>query len=107
MVNPGDTVTCLKDAPAKPYYSFLIKPNLMHKIAEEMDFTGDIRFENFLNPFSVELSQAFKNLEREYNRQDRLNLMLDSLEIQIAALLMGRVSTIPTTTATMMPIGMG
>lgn len=92
-VNPGDTVTCLKDAPAKPYYSFLIKPDLIHKIAEEMDFTGDIRFENFLNPLSAELVQTFKSLEREYNRQDRINLMLDSLEIQIAALLLREFKT--------------
>ena len=92
-VNPGDTVTCLKDAPAKPYYSFLIKPNLMHKIAEGMDYSGDIRFENFLNPFSIELSQAFKNLERETNRQDRLNLMVESLEIQIATLLLRMFQT--------------
>ncbi|MGE4277054.1 MAG: helix-turn-helix transcriptional regulator [Lawsonibacter sp.] len=86
-VNPGDTVTCLKDAPAKPYYSFLIKPDLLHKIAGELNFSGEIRFENFLNSFPAELFQAFKNLEQEYSRQDRFNLMLESLEIQIAALL--------------------
>lgn len=93
VVNPGDTVTCLKDAAAKPYYSFLIKPELIHKIAAEMDYTGDIRFENFLNPFSVELFQAFNNLEREYNRPDSLKLLQDSLEIQIAALLLREFKT--------------
>jgi len=93
VVNPGDTVTCLKDAPAKPYYSFLIRPQLMHKIAAEMDYTGNIRFENFLNPFSVELFQAFNNLEREYNRPDRLKLLQDSLEIQIAVLLLREFKT--------------
>jgi hypothetical protein len=86
-VNPGDTVSCLINAPAKPYYSFLIKPNLLRKIAEEMNFAGNIRFENLLNPYSVELFQTFKDLERESSRPDRLNLVLDSLEIQIAALL--------------------
>lgn len=93
VVNPGDTVTCLKNATAKPYYSFLIRPELMHKIAAEMDFSGDIRFENFLNPFSAELFQAFNNLEREYNRPDRLKILQDSLEIQIAALLLREFKT--------------
>ncbi len=92
-VNPGDTVTCIKDAPAKPYYSFLLKPNLLQKIAAEMDFAGDIRFENFLNPFSPKLFQTFKSLEQESSRQDRLNLMLDSLEMQIAVLLLREFKT--------------
>ena len=93
IVNPGDTVTCLKNAPAKPYYSFLIKPELMQKTAAEFDFVGDIRFENFLNPFSFELFQIFKSLERESSRQDRSNLMLDSLEMQIAVLLLREFKT--------------
>lgn len=93
IVNPGDTVTCLKDAPAKPYYSFLIKPVLLHKIADEMHFSGDIRFENFLNPLPAELLQAFRNLKLEYGRQDRFNLMLESLEIQIAVMLLRMFKT--------------
>jgi len=92
-VNPGDTVFCLKNAPAKPYYSFLIKPNLLQKITEEMNFSKNVRFENFLNPFSAELFQAFKSLEKESGRPDRLNLMLDSLEIQIAVLLIREFKT--------------
>jgi AraC family transcriptional regulator len=92
-VNPGDTVSCLINAPAKPYYSFLIKPDLLRKIAEEMNFAGNIRFENLLNPYSVELFQTFKDLERESSRPDRLNLVLDSLEIQIAALLIRELKT--------------
>ncbi|MDP4092774.1 MAG: AraC family transcriptional regulator [Bacillota bacterium] len=92
-VNPGDTVSCINKAPAKPYYSLMIKPDLLHKIAEEMNFPGDVRFENFLNPFSIELFQMFKCLERESNRPDRLNLMLDSLEIQIATLLIREFKT--------------
>ncbi len=92
-VNPGDTVTCLTDAPAKPYCSFLVKPKLINMIAEEMDFAEEIRFENVLNPFSAELTQAVKNLEREYGREDRLKLMLDSLEIQISALLLRKFKT--------------
>jgi AraC-like DNA-binding protein len=92
-VNPGDTVTFLKKASAKPYYSFLIKPGLLHKIADEMGFSGDIRFEDFLNPFSAELFQTFKYIERESSRPDRLNLMLDSLEIQTAVLLLRKLKT--------------
>jgi len=92
-VNPGDTVTCIKDAPAKPYYSFLLKPDLLQKVAAEMDFSGDIRFENLLNPFSPQLFQTCKSLERESSRQDRLNLMLDSLEMQIAVLLLREFKT--------------
>ncbi|MEA4814267.1 MAG: helix-turn-helix transcriptional regulator [Oscillospiraceae bacterium] len=93
VVNPGDTVNCLKNAPAKPYYSFLIKPELIYRIAAEMDFTGEVRFENFLNPFSSELFRAFGNLERESSRPDRLNLLQDSLEIQIAVLLLREFKT--------------
>lgn len=93
VINPGDTVTCLKNAPAKPYHSFLIKPELMNRIAQEMDFTGAVKFENFLNPFSGELFQTFRSLEREYNRPDRLNLLQDSLEIQIAAQLLREFKT--------------
>ncbi|MDP4153559.1 MAG: AraC family transcriptional regulator [Bacillota bacterium] len=92
-VNPGDTVTCLKSAPAKPYYSFLIKPDLFHKISEEMNFSGSIRFEKFLNPFSADLYLTLRNLEQEYNRPDRLNLIMDSLEIQVAAILLREFKT--------------
>ena len=92
-VNPGDTVSCLKNAPAKPYYSCMISADLLHKIAEEMDFSADIRFENILNPFSPELFQALRSLERESMRSDHLNLLLDSLEIQIAALLLREFKT--------------
>lgn len=92
-VNPGDTVTCIKDAPAKPYYSFLLKPALLQKAAEEMNFSGDIRFERFLNPFSAELFQVLTNLERELSCRNRSKLMLESLEIQIAVLLLRDIKT--------------
>lgn len=92
-VNPGDTVSCIKNAPAKPYYSFLLKPLLLQKIAAEMDFNGYIRFENYVNPFSSELFQTFKKLEHESSRKDRLNLMLESLETQIAVLLLREFKT--------------
>lgn len=37
--------------------------------------------------------QTFKSLEQESSRQDRLNLMLDSLEMQIAVLLLREFKT--------------
>lgn len=92
-VNPGDRVVCFTDAAAKPYYSLLIRPGLIHKIAEEMNFDGEVRFENLLNPFSPVLYQALKELEREYERPDRVNLLLGSLEIQITALLLRTYQT--------------
>ena len=92
-VNPGDVVSCIENAPAKPYYSLLIKTSLIQRIAEEMNFLGEIRFCNFLNPFSMELFQLFKSLDREFKRPDRLNLMLDCLEIEIAALLLREFKT--------------
>jgi AraC-like DNA-binding protein len=87
-VNPGDIVTCIKNAPAKPYYSLLIKTSLVQEIAEHMDFLGEIRFNHLLNPFSIELLQLVKSLDREFKRPDRLNLMLDCLETEITVLLL-------------------
>lgn len=92
-VNPGDKVVCLKNASAKPYYSLLIHPDFVHKIAEEMDFAGEVRFENLLNPFSPALYQLLKNLECECGRPDSMNLLLDSLGIQIMALLLREYKT--------------
>ena len=92
-VNPGDRVVCFAGASAKPYYSLLIHPDFVHKIAGEMDFAGAVRFENFLNPFSSALYQLLKSLECEYKRPDRMNLLLDSLEIQITALLLREYKT--------------
>lgn len=93
VVNPEDTVTCIKNAPAKPYYSFLLKPLLLQKTASETGFSGDIRFKDFLNPFSSELFYTFKRLEQESNRKERSNLMLESLEMQISVLLLREFKT--------------
>jgi AraC-like DNA-binding protein len=92
-VNPGDQVVCFTNASAKPYYSLLIHPDFLHKIAEEMDFSGEVRFENLLNPFSFTLYQLLEKLECEYVRPDKMNLLIDSLEIQIAALLLREYKT--------------
>lgn len=92
-VNPGDRVVCFTGAAAKPYYSLLIHPDFLHRVAGEMDFGGEVRFEDFLNPFSTDLYQLVKNLECECRRPDRLDLLMDSLEIQIAALLLREYKT--------------
>lgn len=92
-VNPGDKVYCSRKFSTKPYYSLLIKPRLLGKIAEEMDFYDEIRFSELQNPFSGNLFWTMKNFEQEYERKDRLPLLLDSLEIQIASLLLREFKT--------------
>lgn len=92
-INPGDIVFTLEPVPTEPYYSFLIKPGLLQKIACEMGFCNEIRFQNFQNPFSFELLCALKNFEQELNTQAPLTLLLDSLEIQIGVLLLREFKT--------------
>jgi AraC family transcriptional regulator len=92
-VNPGDTVSCYTDSPAKPYYSLLVKSGLLRRVAEEMDFSGEIRFEHVLNPFSMELFRLLRGLDLESGRPDRLTLLLDCLEVQIAAALLREYRT--------------
>lgn len=92
-INPGDTVTCLDTTSTEPYYSFLIKQDLIHKIAREMGFYENVRFVDNLNPFSGQLLYVLKTFERECKRSDHIALMLDSLEIQIAALLLRECKT--------------
>lgn len=93
VINPGDNVSCVKTVPTRPYYSFLIKSSLLQMVAEEMDFFGEIRFEHIFNPFSCELLQLLKGFERESSRPDRLSLVMDSLEIQIVAMLLREFKT--------------
>lgn len=88
IVNPGDTVICTKNAETKRYYSLLLKPRLLRQVAGEMGFSGDIRFLQAFNPVSTELLQAVNAFDRESCRSDRIKLMLDSLEVQIAAALL-------------------
>ena len=87
-VNPGDSVVCLTNASAKPYYSLLIPPEFLHKIAGEMGFFGEVHFDRLLNPFSPALYQLLKSVECECDRPDPMNLLLDSLAVQISVLLL-------------------
>jgi AraC family transcriptional regulator len=92
-VNPGDVAYCTVNKPTKPFYSIMIKSQLLHQVAESMGFSGELRFENVLNPYSAELLQAILSLEKELGRPDRLQLMLDCLEIQLAVLLLREFKT--------------
>jgi AraC family transcriptional regulator len=92
-VNPGDTVTCLTNAPAKPYYSVLLRPRLIRRIAEEMNISGELSFVNIHNPCCPELLRTVRSLELEAARCDRLKLMMDSLELQTAVILLRELET--------------
>ncbi|PKM76416.1 MAG: hypothetical protein CVU90_12120 [Firmicutes bacterium HGW-Firmicutes-15] len=92
-VNPGDTWFCAQGHSTKKYLSLLIKPDLIDKVAEEMGFSGDIRFLKLQNRFSSGLMQAIRSFEKETERPDTFTLMLDCLGIQIVALLLREFKT--------------
>ena len=92
-INPGDTWFCSRGHNTRPYLSLLIKPDLINKIAEEMDFVGNVRFLNLQNPYSSELMQAIRNFAKETERPDCFTLMLDCLGVQIVALLLREFKT--------------
>ena len=87
-INPGETIFCKKAHPTKQYFSLLIKPELMVRVAQEMDISDNVRFLKLQNPFSKELMQAIKNFDAEVQRSGRFTLMLDCLAIQIVVLLL-------------------
>ncbi len=92
-INPGDITYCSKSAPAKPFVSFMIKSELLHRVAEEMGFIGTLKLLKSQNAFSSELIQVIRNFDREANRPDNLVLMMDCLEMQIAALILREFKT--------------
>jgi len=92
-VNPGDTVGCVKGHSSKPYYAILIKPELINKIAKEMGHSGDVRFLKLQNAFSRDLLYAVSSFEKEVQHPDSIPLLLDSLSVQIAALLLREFKT--------------
>jgi hypothetical protein len=63
--NPGDSVMCAQSRPTKQYQALLIKPELVGRIAAEMDFEGEVRFLKPQNAFSADLLQAIGSLDRE------------------------------------------
>lgn len=92
-INPGDTWYCPQGHNTRQYLSLLIKPELIHMVAEEMGYSVEIRFLNLQNPYSSELIQAIRSFEQETQRPDCLNLMLDCLGMQIVALLLREFKT--------------
>lgn len=88
VINPGDTILCPEAYPTKQYLDILIRPELINKIAEEIDAPNNIRFLNIQNPFSYELIETIKKFDKECKRQDKFKLMLDCLGIEIAVMLL-------------------
>lgn len=93
MVNPGDSWYCPHGHNTKQYLSLLIKPDLVNRVAQEMDFSGNIRFLQLQNPYSNELMQAIRSFEKETRHPDKMPLMLDCIGIQIVALLLREFKT--------------
>lgn len=93
VLNPGDTMTCAASPPTGPYYSLLIKPDLMNRIAQEMGFSDEVKFLKLQNPYSFEVIQAIKRFDQETRHPESFALMLDCMGIQIAALLLRELKT--------------
>jgi AraC-like DNA-binding protein len=92
-INPGERLLCTEEHATKQYISLLLKPELINKIAEELGFSGDIRFLKLQNPFSGDLIQAINSFGKESGRPDRFPLMMDCLGVQIVALLLREFRT--------------
>jgi len=92
-INPGESILCTKGNTTKKYISLLLKPEIINRVAQEMDFSGDVRFLNLQNPFSCELIHAINSFVKEAERPDCFQLMLDCLSIQIVALLLRKFSS--------------
>ena len=92
-INPGDTIGCVKGCTTKPYYAILIKPELINKVAEQMGHSGKVKFLKLKNTYSKDLIYAVDSFHREIKAPDRIPLLLDSLSVQIAALLLREFKT--------------
>jgi AraC family transcriptional regulator len=88
IFNPGDSILCAESRNTKQYLSLLIKPELLNRIAGEMDLSGDVRFCHRQRPVSHELLYAIKRFETESKRPDSFLLMLDCIGVQISALIL-------------------
>lgn len=88
VLNPGNTFISTVALPTKQYYSLLIKPHLINRVAEEMGISGEVSFLDLQNPYSIDLIQAIRNLDKECKHPDSLPLMFDCISVQIAALLL-------------------
>lgn len=91
--NPGDSIMCADSRPTTQYQTLLIKPELVGRIAGEMDCSGDVKFLKHQNAFSRDLLHAISLFDRETERPDKLNLMLDCIGMQITALMLREFKT--------------
>lgn len=92
-VNPGDSWFCPHGHNTKQYLSLLITPELVKRVAQEMGFSGNIRFLQLQNLYSSELMQTIRSFEKETRHPDKMPLILDCLGIQIVALLLREFKT--------------
>lgn len=88
VFNPGDIIMVEKGSPTKPYLSVLLKQELVDRVAQEMDFSKGVRFNNIQNIYPKELLQIIKRFEMESKRTDRLQLMLDCYATQIVVIIL-------------------
>lgn len=93
ILNPGETMVCTASPPTGPYYSLLIKPDLINRVAREMGCSDGARFLRLINPFSLEIIQAIKRFDQETKHPESFTLMLDCMGIQISALLLRELKT--------------
>ncbi len=88
VFNPDDSVLCKESQTVKQYISLLIKPELLSRIANEMDLPGDVRFSHVQKSFSHELLRSIRAFTAETERPDSFTLMLDCMGVQIGALML-------------------
>lgn len=90
VLNPDTDIFCRHAAVTKPYTAITINKRFLVKIANEMGFAKDrLVFTTVNNPCLAAVRQAVMNLEREIGIfGGSLPLMTDSLEIQLAVLLL-------------------
>ncbi len=93
VLNPGNTFISTETMPTKQYYSLLIKPDLINRVAEEMGISSEVSFLDLQNPYSMDLMQAIRNLDKECKHPDSFPLMFDCISVQIAALLLREFRT--------------
>lgn len=90
VLNPDTDIFCRHAAVTKPYTAITIDKRFLAKIASEMGFAKDHLVFTIVNsPCLASVRQAVTNLEREISIfGGNLPLMMDSLEIQLAILLL-------------------
>lgn len=92
-INPGTTILCPEGRPTKKYISMLMKSEFIQKLMNKMEISGELKFENLQNPFSIELLQTIQFFDNETSRDEPSALLLDCLSMQIVALILREFET--------------